>query len=198
MKCEARNQRLKRYRNAVWDEIEYFDAFNISHIDRTLNEMVDSLATATTLFQPWLTNPYIMHMVEVSFRPFVPDNIGSSQLFEDDRHILNFLNCANEFVDHTIDEIQEGKEVPVIQLKSNKIPKGLVPLENSFDRSDVFHGTNKSCVDQQVDEVDIGNKDTSRIIKDGKGCTPKEKKKIVNLVREYRDIFAWSYDELKA
>jgi hypothetical protein len=46
--------------------------------------------------------------------------------------------------------------------------------------------------------VDIGNKDTPRIIKVGKGCTPEEKKKIVRLVREYKDVFAWSYDELKA
>jgi hypothetical protein len=61
----------------VWDEIEYFDAFNISHIDRTSNEMVDSLATAATLFTPWMTNPYITHLVEVSFRPYVSDNIGS-------------------------------------------------------------------------------------------------------------------------
>jgi hypothetical protein len=59
MQCEARNQCLKRYRNMVWDEIEYYDAFNISHVDRTLNKMVDSLTTTATLFQPWLTNPYI-------------------------------------------------------------------------------------------------------------------------------------------
>jgi hypothetical protein len=86
----------------------------------------------------------------------------------------------------------------MIQLKSNKIPKGLVSLEDLFDRSDAFKGTNKSSLDDQVDEVDIGNKDTPRIIKVGKGCTPEEKKKIVKLVREYRDVFAWSYDELKA
>jgi hypothetical protein len=93
----------------VWDEIEYLDAFNISHIDRNLNEMDDSLAIVATLFQLWLTNPYITHLVEVSFRPFVPDNIGSWQAFEDDRHILNFLNSANEFANHNIDEIQEGE-----------------------------------------------------------------------------------------
>jgi len=46
--------------------------------------------------------------------------------------------------------------------------------------------------------VDIDNKDTTRIIKVGKGCTPEEKEKIVRLVREYRDVFARSYDELKA
>jgi hypothetical protein len=86
----------------------------------------------------------------------------------------------------------------MIQVKSNKIPKGLVLLEDVFDMSDAFQGTNKSSLDDQVNEVNIGNKDTSRIIKVGKGCTPEEKRKIVTLVREYKDVFAWSYDELKA
>jgi hypothetical protein len=198
MKCEARNQRLKRYRHVVWDEIECFDAFNISHIDRTLNEKADSLATTATLFTPWMTDPYITHIVEVSFRPHVLNNIGSWQVFEDDRHILNFLNSTNEFANHNIDEIQEGEEIPMIQVKSNKIPKGLVPLEQLFDRSDTFQGTNKSSLDDQVQEVNIGNGDTPRIIKIGKACTLEEKSKIIALVREYRDVFAWCYDELKA
>jgi ribonuclease HI len=77
IKCEAWNQQLKRYRHVVWDETKYLDSFYISHIDRTLNEMVDSLAIVATLFTPWMTNPYITHLVEVSFHPFVPDNIAS-------------------------------------------------------------------------------------------------------------------------
>jgi hypothetical protein len=141
----------------VWDEIESFDAFDISHIDRTLNEMTDSLATAATLFTPWMTNPYITHLVEVSFRPFVLDNICSWQFFEYDRHILNFLNSSNEFANHNIDEIQAGEKVPIIHLKNNKIPKSLVSLEYIFDRSDAFTGTNKSSLDDQVDEVDTNN-----------------------------------------
>jgi hypothetical protein len=96
---------MKRYKHEVWDDIEYFDAFNISHIDRTINEMVDSLETTATLFTPWMTNPYIKHLVEVSFRPFVPNNIGSWKVFEYDRHILKILNSANEFANHNIDEI---------------------------------------------------------------------------------------------
>jgi hypothetical protein len=145
-----------------------------------------------------MTNPYITHLVEVSFHPYVPDNIGSWKAFEDDRHILNFFNSANEFVNHNIDEIQEDEEVQMIQWKSNKIPKGLVPLEQLFDRLDTFQGTNKSSLDDQGQEVNIGNEDTTRIIKIGKACTLEEQRKIVTLVREYRDVFAWSYDELKA
>jgi hypothetical protein len=66
----------------------------------------------------------------------------------------------------------------MIQLKSNKIPKGLVPLENLFDRSDMFYGTNKPCTDQQVEEIDIKSKDTTRLIKVRKGCTPQDEPRL--------------------
>jgi hypothetical protein len=90
MHCEARNPHLKRYRDAVWDEIECFDAFNITAIPRMFNKLVDSMATAATLFQPCTPHPYIKYMVEVSFHPFVPDNIGSWQVFEDERKYVVF------------------------------------------------------------------------------------------------------------
>jgi hypothetical protein len=32
----------------------------------------------------------------------------------------------------------------------------------------------------------------------GKGTSSEERKKIENLIREHRDVFAWSYDDLKA
>jgi hypothetical protein len=138
---------------------------------------------SATLHTPWLTNHYITHALEVYFRPFVWDNIGSWQIFEDDRYALNILNFVDEFINHNVDEIQEGEEVPITQLKSNKIPKGIVLLEDLFYRFDAFKGTNKSSLDDQVDEVDIGNKDTPRITKVAKGCTSEEKEKIVRLLK---------------
>jgi hypothetical protein len=36
------------------------------------------------------------------------------------------------------------------------------------------------------------------MIKIGKGTSEKERKEIINLVHEYRDVFAFTYDELKA
>jgi len=50
--CETRHPCMKMYKNAVLDEIELFDAFNITHIDRGINRDADSLARTTTLFQP--------------------------------------------------------------------------------------------------------------------------------------------------
>ena len=45
-------QRLKRYRNAVWDSMEFFDALNIVAIPREQNSMVDQLALSSSRFNP--------------------------------------------------------------------------------------------------------------------------------------------------
>jgi hypothetical protein len=74
---------------------------------------------------------------------------------------------------------------------------GLVPLEKLFDKFDVFKGINKSKLDEEVIEVNIGSTESPRIIKIGQGCTQVERRLEV-LVDEYKDVFAWSYDELKA
>jgi hypothetical protein len=67
-----------------------------------------------------------------------------------------------------------------------------------FDRHDMYKG--KPIVDQfdEVIEFNIGSKNNPRMIKIGKGTTPAERKSIINLIREYKDVFSWSYDDLKA
>ena len=72
-------------------------------------------------------------------------------MFEDDREIQKFLERVEEFAGIQIDDEQEivenqnsspfnktmvGKNI--IDLKTNFIPKGLVPLERLFDNNDVF------------------------------------------------------------
>jgi hypothetical protein len=52
-----------------------------------------------------------------------------------------------------------------------------------------------STVDDSVIEVNIG---TPRMVKMNRACSPSDQKKIVKLVPEFRDVFAWSYDDLKA
>jgi hypothetical protein len=103
--CEAWKFCLKNYKNIVWDEIGYYNAFNITVVPRIFNKLADSMASTATLFQPYLKNPYTKYTVQVSFHPSVPDNIGSWQVFEDDKQICNFLNCINEFPDHIVDEL---------------------------------------------------------------------------------------------
>jgi hypothetical protein len=45
--------------------------------------------------------------------------------------------------------------------------------------------------------VNIVSKESPRIIKIIQGCTQEEKRKLEVLVCEYKDVFAWPYNELK-
>ena len=47
-------------------------------------------------------------------------------------------------------------------------------------------------------EINIGTDEEPRNIKIGKGTSDKERKYLIELVKEYRDVFAFTYDELKA
>ena len=91
-----------------------------------------------------------------------------------------------------------GGKSPLIHLRTNRIPRGLIPLEKLFDKYNVFMGTNKSNLDEQVLEVNIGLDKSPRNIKlQGKGCMHEKKRKLESFGRECKDVFAWSYDELK-
>ena len=47
-------------------------------------------------------------------------------------------------------------------------------------------------------EINIGTNNEPKMIKIGKGTSEKERNDLVNLVKEYRDVFAFTYDKLKA
>ena len=59
------------------------------------------------------------------YRPYIPDNIESQQVFPSDDNICDFIQ----------NELYKPKEI--ISIEDNKIPKGLTPLESSFSSSDV-------------------------------------------------------------
>jgi hypothetical protein len=44
----------------------------------------------------------------------------------------------------------------------------------------------------------IGSLGSLKLVKIGKSTSSEERGEIENLIKEYRDIFAWSYDDLKA
>ena len=46
-------------------------------------------------------------------------------------------------------------------------------------------------------EINIGTNNEPKMIKNGKGTSKKERNDLVNLVKEYRDVFSFTYDELK-
>jgi ribonuclease HI len=72
---QAKQQRLKQYKNEVWDLVDnFFLAFNISFVPREANQREDSLALAANTFKPPI-GPNVKYEVEVRHRTTIPDNV---------------------------------------------------------------------------------------------------------------------------
>ena len=139
----SKNKRFQQYRNAVWDQIEFFDAFGISWRDRSQNKMADLLENVA--IKPKEMSFAIISQNDVHNRHSIPGNIEHWQVFEDDKDILNFMLSEDKYHGQELDcsdliETTNAKEIifgqEIIQLKTNKVPKGLVVLENMFDNKE--------------------------------------------------------------
>ena len=79
----------------------------------------------------------------------------------------------------------------------NRIQKNVVEWESTFDRQDRYKKKETIKLEDFI-EINIGTDKEPRNIKIGKCTSKKERKDLTELVKEYRDIFAFTYDELKA
>jgi ribonuclease HI len=82
---------LKNYQEEVHRPIEKFEAFNITMIPRTKNILVYSLATDASRLSPLEDYEAYRFIVELFFKPSVPNNISNWKVFEGDEQIINFL-----------------------------------------------------------------------------------------------------------
>ena len=89
-----------------------------------------------------------------------------------------------------------GKEI--LELKADSIPRGLVPLEKLFDPNDVAKEPQLVPSYEDVEDVNIGTEEQPKIIKIARTLSPKSKKKYISMMKEYYDVFAWSYRDLKS
>ena len=172
--------------------MEFFDALNLEAIPREQNKMANHIAVVASSLQPSQELLDGDGKLEINFRPSVPNNMEHWQVFRDDEQILRFIHNVQEFSNFNISFQEEGEGNQF----SNPILRGLVPLENRFDR----HDRKKNIVDQMklgdYIEVNIGTDQNSKLIKIGKATSQKERNELINLVKEYREIIAFTYDEL--
>jgi hypothetical protein len=85
----------------------------------------------------------------------------------------------------------------MVVLKNNQIPKGLIPLERLFDHDDIPLKSTLQPQPEEVEYCDIGTKETPKLVKISKYLPPEIKSKYAELLKQYKDIFVWSYDELR-
>jgi hypothetical protein len=192
-----------------------FSSVKVHFIPRAENQQSNSLAkTASTSAPP--TTFKLKYHIEVRHRPSIPNNMQHWQVFDDDEKIRNFLEMVEDFTETHIDQenqndhtwiIQEGEEPQEFQekianhrilvLKSNQIPKGLIPLERLFDQNEMPLRSTFQPQPEEVEDYDVGTDKEPRIVKLSNYLPPEIKIKYTNLLRRYKDVFAWSYDELR-
>ena len=80
-----------------------------------------------------------------------------------------------------------GKDI--IQLKSNFIPRGLIPLEKFFYQNDVAKDPKVKPTNNAIEDRNIGTKENPKIVKLSKNLPAKEKQEYVNLIKKYTDVF---------
>jgi hypothetical protein len=99
-------------------------------------------------------------------------------VFEDDLELKNFLETVDEFSALHIDQDHDSKFTPhpdvflnkisnhhIVQLPSNQIPKGLVPLERLFDGNDVEVKGKVSIDDANIIECNLGIEENLKYVK---------------------------------
>jgi hypothetical protein len=203
---------LKSYQAEVWNLMHTFSTFNIKSIPRLNNYEVNLLANvASKLFPTEGLSPNAFS-IELLFRPSVPDNITNWRVFDNDQQVISFLHMEDTFRGVVIDEGTHDEDLHnftvILDPRSpettsdlvNFIPKSVVRLEKFYDLHDKFRKlvnckTNSSSLTHE--KVNLGTKNNSQCINLGTGCSEQEKSTFIKLFKEFKDVFAWTYDDLK-
>ena len=82
----------------------------------------------------------------------------------------------------------------IIQLKSIYIPKGLIPLEKLFDKNDIAKNPKVQPHEDDIQDQKIGIEDCPKIIKLSKKNSIERKKKYIEFMNKYCNVFSWSYE----
>jgi ribonuclease HI len=170
------NKLMKFYTQVVWMFISNMLSFNITHVKRELN----SMAYRLVVFVASPTQQILPQRPDCTFqslyRPHIPDNVESWQVFPNDEGICSFIQ----------NELFKPKEI--IFMEDNKFPKGLTPLESSFSSSDVG---NKETRKQEESKrkvgdtvsLNLGTFESPNMVKLGAQCSDKYNVKFAELLR---------------
>ena len=139
----------------------------------------------------------------MQYRPSLPDNVQHWKVFEDDDEVNRFLQVIDEFSEMQIDQENEAlEESPhsqlrnkigkdsIVQLPSNHIPKGLIPLERLFDQNDVTYKAAQKENQSTVCKNDIGSPGQPRYINMSSHLSANQSSEYCNLMKQFADAFA--------
>jgi hypothetical protein len=188
---------------------------NFHFVPSAENQQADALAKAASTFDP-PTSFNLKYHIQLRHRPSIPDNVQHWQVFEDDEQLRKFLETVDEFSETCYDQenqddpfwiMQEGEDVKefhdkianhrMLVLKNNQIPKGLIPLERLFNKDDIPSKSTLQPQPEEVEDCNIGTVNNPKNVKLSKFLSIENKNKYTELLKRYKDVFAWSYEDLK-
>jgi hypothetical protein len=70
-------------------------------------------------------------------------------------------------------------------------------LEKIFDNNDVARSLKTTVNEGDFEYCNIGTQENPKRIKLSRTLSPKVKEKYINLMKEFLDVFSWSYEDLK-
>jgi len=139
------------------------------------------------------------------------DRASQSQILQEEITHPISPRTANQILCPTIfntDDIQTIREIgheeivdieeEIINLRDNLLPKGLTPLEDIFDSNDVPRKPKMQPLNLNIEECNIGTSLKPKIVKLSASIPPDQKPKYIDLFKEFQDVFAWGYEDLKS
>jgi len=105
-----------------------------------------------------------------------------------DENVWNFTVIVNPWSPESTSELV------------NCIPRSVASMDKFYDFHDKFRGvdnykTNSSSLIYET--CNLGTRDNSQNINLGNVCSEQERSTFIKLFKEYKDVFAWTYDDLK-
>lgn len=86
----------------------------------------------------------------------------------------------------------------MIDLKDNFLPTGLTPLEDIFYLNGIPRKRKMQPLNAEIEDCNIEPVENHKMIKLSKTLSPDQKLKYIELFKEFHDVFAWSYEDLKS
>ena len=144
--------------------------------------------------------------VELIYKLLILDNIMNWRIFDDDEQIIIFLHPEDTFKGSVIDDEQHEAFLQASSLEykpeySNVMPKNNIRIEKLYDLHDKFKRpthTKISSLPLRYEVVNIGIEQNPPSINLGRNCTHAEKTIFMKLLQEFKDVFMWTYEDLKA
>lgn len=149
---------------------------------------------------PWYTK--IAYEIQLRCKPLVHNNIKHQKVFKDEQEIKRCMECVEEFSASQIDLEEDTTELAhscqfqntianqkIIKLKTNHIPKGLVPLERLFENNDVYLKLTNKSSDDNIVSCNIKIEQEPKIVKISRALSRAQRQKYVDLIKKYSCVF---------